>query len=345
MKPCLFLIIIAAAVAASLSLDAQEPAKPLPETRIVLRVSRKFIQCLVGREFERDEPFNSNVGGVAVVGKAHVTGKLQVVLLESETESNFDVLASGTVLTQMTATTRPVKVMTHGTAPFNARRRIVNKADTFTAEAVTVEVRHHSTLDEICSSRRGLFGAATRKLAAPKVRRSLPDGDRKADDEIRQRLTQTLETESDKLAGALSEIPPMVEQAHALIIRELKLSPDGVKAYRAATKEHLLLSVGEPNQRLPALPTLAKDKAASIELWIGKSKDALKEERRKFVLENWRLIAPILLGQIQRRSPELTKDLGDPLARLIEEVNLIEVGDWHVITLAPKIHGAIVDPP
>jgi hypothetical protein len=93
------------------------------------------------------------------------------------------------------------------------------------------------------------------------------------------------------------------------------------------------------------LPNMDKDKQAPLELWIAVSKDALKEERRTLLLKQWRLIAPSLAVQLQRRSPELTKELGEPLARLLDEAQIHEVDGWHVITFAPKLHRATVETP
>jgi hypothetical protein len=138
-----------------LSVATQEPAKPVPETRIVLRVSGKFIQGLVGTHFQRDEPIDTEVGGVAVTGTAHVTGKFRITLHESRTESDFDVNGRGEVLTQLAATRRPVVVQTHGAAPFTVRQRIVHKGDLFIAQTLTIDEQNHFALDEIRPCRGG----------------------------------------------------------------------------------------------------------------------------------------------------------------------------------------------
>jgi hypothetical protein len=327
------------------SVQAQEPDKPLPETRIVLRVSGKFIQELVGVRFDREEPVDTKVERIAVSGTAHVGGSFRMKLHESKTECDFDVLANGEVTTQLEATRRPVVVQVHGAAPFSARRRIVHEDDLFAAQAVTIDVRNHFTLDEIRPFRGGLRGALTRQIAPPFVRRAVADGDCHADDEIRTRMTQALESELDKLVVALNMIPPMVEQAHKLIILENKPATEGVRVYRAATKEHLLFSIGAPNRRIADLPKLDKHKQAPLELWISVEKNELTEERRKAILANWRMIAPYLRDEIQRRSPELVQENGDSLIRLLEEVQIHEMPGWHVITFAPKIPLPAVDTP
>ena len=342
---CSLIASLLAIVASFQSAAAQAPDKALPETRIVLRVSGDFIQKLVGRSFQRDEQIDTQVGGVAVEGAARVAGKFRVVLHESQTDSEFDVLARGDVVSQLTATRRPVVVQAHGSAPFCATRRIVHEGDLFVGRALTMDVCNHFTLDEIDSFRGGLRGALTRRVARPFVRRGLADGDCYADDEIRTQMAQALESELDKLVLALNQIAPLVKQAHELIILENKVSPESVQMYRAATSEHLLFSIGPPEHRIPDLPNLDKDKKAPLELWIAVSRNARKEERRKLMLKNWRLIVPFLSAQLQRRSPELTKELQEPLAHLLDEIQIHEMPGWHVITFAPKIAVPIVENP
>ena len=333
---CLIAILVAI-VTPLLAPHAQEPGKPLPETRIVLRVSGKFIQGLLGGHFQRDMPITENVNGIAVAGTARVTGDLCVRLHESNTESNFDVLVRGEVLSQLAATHRPVVVLAHGSAPFSACQPIVHQDQQFMAQTLTMEVRNQFTLDEICSFRGRLTGALTRRIARPFVERGLTDGDRQADEKIRTEMTPVLETELEKLVVVLNNIPPLVKKAHELIILENKISPDGVRFYRAATKERLVISIGKPNQRIPNLPNLDMDKQAPLELWIGVARNVSVEERRKFILQNWRLVTPFLRAQLQRRSPQLTKELDEPLDRLLEEVLIHEVPGWHVVTFAPRI--------
>jgi hypothetical protein len=316
---------------------AQDPARPSPETQIVLRVSDQFIQGLLGTRFDRDETVDTQVGRVGVLGTAHVTGKIHIIVHESPTESDFDVLVKGEVLSQLTATRRPVSVQTHGGAPFSARYRIVNKSDLFSAQPLTVDARNHFTLDEIRPFRRGPTGAIIRPLARPFVRRGLADGDYQANEEIRARMTPVLEAELDKLVVALNKIPPLVDQAHQLIILENKLPDERIQRYRAATKDHLLLSVGKPGHRIPDLPNLDREKQAPAELWIAVSKNAQKEDRQKFMLQNWRLIVPSLRDQIQSRSPELAKEVDEPLAQLLDEVHIEEMPGWHVLTFGPKV--------
>ena len=303
----------------------------------MLRVSRPFIQSLVGSRFQRDEPVCEVVEGIAVTGTAHVAGTLQVRMHESATEGSFDVLVRGEVESRLAATRPPVVVSVHGTAPFSACQSIGRHEHQFVAQSLTMDVRNHFTLDDICSFRGGLAGAITRQIARPYVRRGLVEGDSRADDKIRTEMTPVLETELGKLVAVLNTIPPLVKKAHELIILENKIPADGVRFYSAATNDHLLMSFGSPNRRIPGLPNLDKEKQAPLELWIGVARNADKEERRKLIVQNWRLITPLLRAQLQRRSPQMSKESNDSLTNLLEEVQIHEVPGWHVLTFAARI--------
>ncbi len=317
-------------------LNAQEPT-PMPETRIVLRVSGEFIQCMLGKSFQRDEPIATNVQGVAVTGTAHVTGKLRVALKESDVDSAFDILIDGTVASQITGKSRPVVIQAHGNATFTGKRKYVSIDDQFVAEPVTLSACNQFTLDRICAFHGGLVGKLTERIARPYVLRSLAEGDRYAEEEIGRRMIQALETEFEKVVEAANKIPPLVKQAHQMLILEGRAPSEKVRVYRAATKEHLLFSLGKEGRRIPDLPTLPKEKQGPVELWIAVSKDEQKEKRRAFLLQNWRHIVPFLRAQLQKRSPELTKDVDEPLSRLLDDVQIHVIPGWHVLTFAPKL--------
>jgi hypothetical protein len=91
---------------------------------------------------------------------AGVAGKLHVRLHESNTECNFDVLVRGEVLSHLAARSRPVTVLADGNAPFSVCQSIAHQDDQFMAQSLTMDVRNHFTLDEICSN----LGALTRLI-------------------------------------------------------------------------------------------------------------------------------------------------------------------------------------
>jgi hypothetical protein len=336
----LVLFFAAFLVAASFS-TAKEPAEPVPETKVVLRVSRHFIHRLIGVGFKHGEPIDSTARGVMTRGNALAEGTIDVKLHESATESKFDLLVQGEILTQIASTRRPVQVCAHGVAPFRAARRIAFDGAMFTAEPLSIEVRNHFSLDEIRKARGGPAGPLARGLARPFVRRGLADGDRQAEDQIRTQVSQSLGEQTDKLLGALNKVKPLIEQGEKLLIEQKLLSAEGLHYYRAATKEHVYLSVGRPDHRIPTLPTLDESQRAPIELWIAKRKDG-REELALLFLTHWRDFQPLFAEQLRQRSPDLAKELDGKLEQYLKDVRVVEADGWHVVTFAPKLHPHLV---
>src|SRR5437868_1162364 len=134
---------------------ANPSARDLPETKVVLRISREFIHELTAKQFKRDVPIDMDFGGTKVEGQAHATGITTVEIQASENSCNFELVVKGEVSTELTATGRSVQSRLHGLAPFAGRRRIVFNDDTFSGQSASVETSYHSTVDRICSFRSG----------------------------------------------------------------------------------------------------------------------------------------------------------------------------------------------
>jgi hypothetical protein len=76
------------------------------------------------------------------------------------------------------------------------------------------------------------------------------------------------------------------------------------------------------------LPRLDVSKRGPVELWIAIDK-ANKQDLFGPALEHWSLIRPFVLQRIKRDTPELSK--------IIEQVQVVSVDGWHVVTFAPKL--------
>jgi len=308
--------------------DAEQPAKLLPETKVVLRISRKFIHELTGRQFKHDEPIDKITSGATVTGSAHADGVFDVKLQESDNASDFVLMVNGEVLTRVVAASRPLKVYAHGVASFAGRRRIVFDGNAFTGQITEMNVTYHSNIDQFCPVRGGMIGALTRDIARPIVRRKLPEADREVGNEIRTRLATDIEKETDQLILTLNKVGPLLTKGEQILHEENVLSVSSVHQYLAATEEHFYLSIGPPGQRIPSLPELAVSKRGPIELWIAISKPS-REDLLTPVLKHWDLIKPLVLQRIALRSPELGK--------IVEQVQVDSVAGWYVVTFAPKL--------
>jgi hypothetical protein len=308
--------------------EAQEPTKSLPKTKVVLRISRQFIHQLTGKQFKRDEPIDKNSIGTIVQGIAHAEGTFDVKLQKSASASDFDFLVKGEVLTQMVATSRRVQVHEHGVARFSGRQRVVFDGNAFTGQAIEMNAKYHSSLDQVCSFRGGLIGSVTRGIAVRTIRRSLPESDQEAENELRTRLTNAIGKETDEIIEAMNKFGPLLKKGEELLREEKVLSVRSVQQYLAATEEHLYLSIGPPEHRIPSLPKLDAHKGGPIEMWIAIEK-ASKDDLRNSVLHHWNIAKPFVLQRIGKDSPEL--------AKIVEEIQVEVVEGWYVVTIAPQL--------
>ena len=307
---------------------AGQPAPELPETRIVLRISRTFIRELTAKEFQRDVPVEMNEGQTAVKGTAHAEGVTDVQIQANDNACSFDLVVNGRVSTRLTATTRAVQVRLQGNAPFEARRRIAFEDVAFSARPVAVTTNYQSNMEGICSFRPGLVGAFARGVAAATVRNRLGEYDQEAGAEVRQRLTAAIEAENDEMLTTLNKICALVKEGEQLLREEQVLSARNVHHYVAATEKNLYISLGPPNHRIAQLPRLQPSEREPIELWVGIRK-AGKPDRFSPIIANWRFVKPFILPRIAKQSPET--------ARILDQVQVRQVGDWHVLTFAPDL--------
>jgi hypothetical protein len=335
----LFAASLALAIVAT-QLCAQDDVK---ETKVVLRVSRSFLRTLLGVRVHKLQPIDDSVAGATIVGNANVAGKLDVRLHKSDTHSDFDLTFAGAIDTEMAATRRPVQIFAHGAAPFQAQRRIVLKDRTFSAEPLCMSVSHRFELDDIDTIRRGPLSPLVRGLARPIVRRSLADGDRQAEQQIRQEIGVRLEVETDKLVEVLNHIDPAYRKVMELVHTHLGVEHVNLQLYRAASDEHIILSVGRQGMKLPMLPDLGKNSGAPLELWVSTDikandprVDKLLEHWRN--IEEWKALKAAVRAQLLRRHPKLA-DVREKVNAVLEIHPLaVENTPWRVVTFAPKLH-------
>jgi hypothetical protein len=308
--------------------EAQEPAKPLPETKVVLRITRQFIRELTGKQFERDEPIAKNSFGAIVQGSAHAEGTFDVKLQKSSNAIDLELLVKGEVSTQVAATRRLVQVSGHGDAGFTGRQSVAFDGNAFIGQSLEINARYHYSLDGACSFRGGLSGSLTRGIALRTTRRNLPEYEQQAENELRNRLTIAIGKETDQILATMNKVGPLLKKGEEILREQKVLSASSVQQYLATTEEHLYLSIGPPEHRIPSLPKLNASKRGPIEMWIAIEK-ASKDELRNSILQNWSIAKPFILQRIGKNSPELVK--------IVEQVQVEVVESWYVVTIAPRL--------
>jgi hypothetical protein len=312
----------------SMQAEALQPPKELPETQVVLRISREFIHELTAKQFKRDVPIDLNSNGMAVSGMALAEGATDVKIQASDNACDFELVVEGMVITRLVAANRSVRIRLNGSAPFKARRRIVFADDAFSGQNVEVDTIYHSTVEGICSDRIGLIGTLARAAAHSKIQRTLPEADVQASEEVRTRLAEAIEKESDQMLATLNKIGAIVEQGEALLREEKLLSTRSVQHYLAATERNLYISIGPPEHRIAKLPRLSPSEREPIELWVAIKKPG-KPDRFSPILANWKLVKPFILPRIAEHSAET--------AKILDQAQVKSVDGWHVVTFAPSL--------
>ncbi len=308
--------------------EAQEPNKLLPETKVVLRISRQFIRELTGKQFERDEPIDKNSFRATIQGCAHAAGTFYVKLQKSPSTIDFDFLVQGEVLTQVVASRRLVQVHGHGVAWFNGRQHVVFDGNAFTGEALDITATYRSSIDRACSLQGSLAGSLRRGIALRSARRNLPESEQEAENELRTQLTVAIGKETEQIITTMNKLGPLLKKGEE-ILREQKVLPvSSVQHYLATTDEHLYLSIGPPRHRIPSLPELDATTRGPVEMWVAIEK-ASKDDLRNSILQNWEIAKPFILKRIGKDTPEL--------AKIVEQVQVEVVEGWYVVAIAPKL--------
>jgi hypothetical protein len=310
--------------------EAQESNKLLPETKVVLRISREFFREITGKQFERDEPIAKNSFGVLVQGVARAKGTFDVKLQKSSSAIDFDFLVKGEVSTQVVGTRGRVQVHGHGVAEFNGRRRVVFDGNAFTGQALEISATYRSSFDQACSVRRGLIGSLTRGIALRTARRNLPESNQEAENDLRSQLTIAIGKETDQILLTMNKVGPLLKKGEEILREQKVLSESSVQHYLATTEEDLYLSIGPPEHRIPILPKLDSTKRGPIEMWIA-VENASQDGLRDSFLQDWSLAQPFILQLIGEDSPKLVN--------IVEQVQVqvAVVEGWYVLTIAPKL--------
>jgi len=174
----------------------------------------------------------------------------------------------------------------------------------------------------------GFIGSVTRGIAQRAARRNLPESDQEAENELRTRLTTAMGNETDQIIETMNKVGPLLKKGEEILREQKLLSVSSVQHYLAATEEHLYLSIGPPEHRIPSLPKLDIPKPGPIEMWIAIEK-ASKDDLRNPILQHWNTVKPFVLQRIGKDSPEL--------AKIVEQVQVEVVEGWYVVTIAPKL--------
>ncbi|HYH67492.1 MAG TPA: hypothetical protein VD866_22535 [Urbifossiella sp.] len=334
----LMTLLVAVAAAGPAAAQAPDPTRP----KVVVRVSRAFVENLTSRTFDDVSPVATTQKGATIVGTSRLSGGFTVAFHKSPTEAAFDIRADGTVDTDLGVTRRPVCVALDGHAGFCAARRITFDGDTYAGGPVGVEANYASTLEGIGTLRRGPFAPVIRRVARPVVLGSLPEADRAAAAEVRARARDKMTEKTDRVVAILNA----VHDVNAEVIQKLRdrdLVPDKGRPVLATTDDALLGGLGFPEGSPLALPAAAGGPSGPVEIWVYRPLSPAQRVLLDRILaeakEKWgKDVKPRFVAEVARHSPDLARRAENATHEVT--IDVPGAPGWHRIRFFRDLHDA-----
>jgi hypothetical protein len=338
------LMTLLAAVAAAGPAVAEQPEPPDPNRpKVVLRMSRAFVESLTRQTFDEVTPVATTQKGATITGTTRVSGGYSVAFLKSQTEAAFELHVNGVVDADLGVARRPVCVQLDGHAALTATRRVSFDGVTYAGGPVAVQACYQSTLEGVGTLRRGLLSPVIRRVARPIALRALPEADRAASGEVRTRTRDKVLEETDPVVEILNAVHVVrKEVTDKLRDRGLGLPAEDRPAL-ATTDDALLSGFGFPAGSPPTLPAAAGGPSAPVEIWVYHPLTAAQrlalERARPEVKTAWEeKVKPRLAAQLARHSPELARRLEDATHEV--DIDVAGAPGWHRIRFFKELHSA-----
>lgn len=313
---------------------AEPPTDPAPaDTKIVLKLSRAFLDKLTRQRIERDEPIRTASMGATVTGTAHVSGDFTVVPQTSDSKIAFDLRVDGTITTRVGVARRPVNVSLHGSSPLRTSRRYVFDGTAFVGQPVCVSLCYHSGLDGVSTTRRGPLAPLVRRVARNAVVRQLPAADESAERSLRASVAAAAYRETDRVAGVLNAVVGLQTDT-AELLGSMGVRVDRRRLALATTDDAVLAGIGyAPGEtlRLPA----RRGPQAPVEIWVYHPLTPSQELLAALILPKvdrmWtETIQPRIRDRLAAHSPDLAKFF-DAARHEVLLKPLPDRPDWHLV--------------
>jgi hypothetical protein len=310
----------AAAILLSLPIAQSEPPGKngkdgLPEVNVVLRISRKFVDELTIKKFQRTDPVYLCVLNSEITGLAFTNSTSAVQYETKAGDTSFVVELRGTTVSQTVAGRPLIQVFGSGRMEFTIRKRVTFDGIDFATQPTQFDGVFRSSVDGICTPP-GLIGLLIELLATPQIRRSQPVVARAAYEDNKAQLIAAFDAEIKQVIDELNKVSPLEETVQKLFPQ----TKDWIYA-PSITPTHLIVGVGPRNYRLPEVPISTKTDAP-VEVWIRSKPET---QGMIAVLKLWR-------DANKQLAEMLPAEVGKKL-KLDQGIKTQMVKDWFVIRL------------
>jgi hypothetical protein len=282
--------------------DARKLPEPLPDHRVVFRVSDRLLNSLMDNAaIDRQTDVREVILGTSIYGKARVQGKPDVQLVPSVDDATFHLTLEGTIHSQTIGYNGPVIVHSRSVTTFTATRPVVfEPGKGFYGLPSQVSAHTESVVEGISSTRRGLIGRIitrrARKIEAAQHAETTEIARQKAE----ARIKVGFDRSSEQRLARLNQVADF----RTLATAALRARGGEEPRYACCTTPHYLqfaARFGDSGAAIE-LPAAERREGAAIEVWVHQS-----------LLEN-----PLFLGAEGVTPQTESKSLAWPLAGVTE---------------------------
>jgi hypothetical protein len=308
---------------AALPIRGQAPAAHPGEIKVIVRISKEFIDDVAAREdVVAKIPYKGKVVGLYVQGAFDGKAKLSVELKTNSSESTFIVNTQGTAQTYIVGVRGPIVVLGPQWGPFTCQTFVRFDGRKFTRLETTVEGETHIELDRIQTRRGGPVGRALGCMLLPAAQLLLPRAEEQAKELGGHYLKEYVNGLADEIVAKLNQTTP-VEKSLNRLFPETK---DWVFQLSSDSK-FMQAAYGPRDATVPSLPeNPGRLKAVRMELWLHST---ATEAQDLVKLSKQPLAKTLVHKYLETMLPEL--------AALAENRSIDAVGPWLVISVgAPK---------
>jgi hypothetical protein len=319
----LMLFAVHASLLVAFPVCGQAPAAQQDEIKLVVRISKQFIEDVVARqEIVAAVPYSAKILGFSAHGVANGRAKLSVEMTTAEGEATFVVSSQGTAETYARAVRGPIVAMGPAWTPVASLTVVRFDGRKFHLGETTPWADVHAKLDCVEGRHGGPVGRAVGRLVLPLGQLLVPRAEAQATPIGEYYLKNFVNAVAEQIVTRLDRTTPVEKSVNRLFPE----TRDWV--FQMSTDSRFLQAAYGPRGSqvpvLPANPGRLKD--VRLELWMHST---AKEAQDLVKLSKVPLAKALVQKYLETVLPEL--------AALSENRSLDSVGPWLVISIgAPK---------
>jgi hypothetical protein len=301
----------------------QAPAEQQDEIKVLVRISKQFIEDVAAREeIVAAIPYSATVLGFCCQGVIDGRGKVAVEMTTAQGEATFFVSSHGMGQSCVRGVRGPIVAMGRAWGPFASQTAVRFDGRKFSVVQTTPWAQVHAELDSIEGRRGRPAGRAIGRLLLPIGEHLVPHAEAEAKPIAEYYLKNFVDELAEKIVTRLDRTTP-VEKSINRLFPETK---DWV--FQMSTNpEYIQAAFGPRGTNVPVLPeNPGRLKDVRMELWLHST---AKEAQDLAKLSREPLAKALIHKYLETTLPELTA--------LAENRSVDSVGPWLVISVGGPV--------